>query len=444
MTQSDLGLKGKKLLLLDGSKKAIEIIEHAQRLGVHTIVTDYSNPAVSPAKLAADEYFDVSISDVEAVVGLIDREGIDGVLPGFSDRWLPTYAEICERASLPSYASTEQLKLFTDKKRYKALLEKHGIPTIQGFTREEAESGSIPAEAYPLIVKPADGSGSRGISRCYTLDELHAGISAALEYSWTGDLVIERYLPGEEATVFWVFQDGEHHVAMVANRHMRSFAGGSSRLPVGYTSPSYLTRRYISDIAPRVRSMLQNANVLNGTMFMQGLIDDGVFRTYDIGYRPTPTQEYRVLEELCGYNSMSMLVKFAVTGSMSEPDLVGKANPAFEGYGFNVSTLMMPGTVGSYTGLDEVRSLPGVLSVSTSLQEGETLPEVALGQLRQIAVRTIGVAGTVAELESVMREVAGAVDILGNDGASLAVPSPAVDVRDALLVLKSSEGGQSQ
>ncbi|MCV7730615.1 ATP-grasp domain-containing protein [Micrococcus luteus] len=415
-------LAGKKLLLLDGSRKSIEIVDEAHRLGVHVIVTDYNTPEQSPAKLAADQHFEVSTSDVDAVVELIRREGVDGVLAGFSDRWLATYAEICAAAQVPCYATVDQIRLFTDKRRYKAMLEQFGVPTITGYSVEDATSGAIPEEAFPLIVKPADGSGSRGISVVASQSELQSGLDVALDYSWTQDLVIERFLPGQEATVYWVFQDGDCRVSLMWHRHMHDFGPQDRyRLPVAYSSPSSLLPTYLADVAPSVQAMMRSAGVRNGIMFMQGLIHEGVFHTYDIGYRVTPTQEYRVVEELCGYNPLSMLIHFALTGTMGEPDLAALAEPRHHGYGFNISTLIRPGTVGSVMGLDDVAALPGVLSTVAAIDAGETLPEEGWGQLRQVAVRTVGVADSLDSLRQTMRRVDELIDVRDEDGASMVI-----------------------
>ena len=126
-------LTGKTLLLLDGSRKAIEIVNQAHRLGLRVIITDYNSPELSPAKLVADEHYEVSTSEVDSVVALARRKGVSGILAGFSDRWLPTYAEICAAAGLPSYATVDQIRLFTDKKRYKALMAEFGVPTLTSY-----------------------------------------------------------------------------------------------------------------------------------------------------------------------------------------------------------------------------------------------------------------------------------------------------------------------
>lgn len=429
-------LAGKKLLLLDGSRKAIEIIDEAHRLGLHVIVTDYNTPEQSPAKFAADEHFQVSTSDVAAVVELAQREGVSGILAGFSDRWLPTYAEICAEAGLPCYATVDQIKLFTDKKRYKELLHEFGVPTLRNYSVEEATSGGIPAAEFPLIIKPSDGSGSRGISIAQTQTDLEDSLAVARDYSWTQDIVIERFMPGEEATVYWVFQDGECHVCLMWNRHMHDFGPDLQyRLPVAYSSPSSLLPRYLEEVAPRVVEMMKSVEITNGIMFMQGLIHDGVFHTYDIGYRVTPTQEYRIVEQLCGYNPLAMLLHFAVTGSMGVPELGRLARPRHDGFGYNVSILVRPGTVGEYQGLDAVAQLPGVLSVGTSLSEGETLPEEGWGQLRQIAVRVIGVSDTVDGMRESLTTIADLVDVKDTSGESMVIADtvPPGDLAERVL-----------
>src|SRR5690606_15364116 len=97
-------------------------------------------------------------------------------------------------------------------------------------------------------------------------------IDVALDYSWTGQIVIERYIPGSEATAFWLFRDGEYFVTLVADRHMMTFGEDEFRLPVAYTAPSKITSRYLTDVAPKVRSMLRDAGIMHGMMFMQGIV----------------------------------------------------------------------------------------------------------------------------------------------------------------------------
>lgn len=421
MNTQDIATRGKKLLLLDGSRNAIEIVKQAHKLGVHVVIADRNSPTDSPAKLHADEHFETSITDEESIVTLANELQIDGVLPGFSDKWLHTYPRIAQRANLPSYATAEQIELFTNKDRYKKVLKEYGVPTIEDFSAAQARAGEIADDKFPLIVKPVDGSGSRGISIAETQEELRTSLEEAERASGSGAIVVERYLPGEEATVFWTFQDGEYYVSLVMNRHILEFGDGH-RLPVGYTSPSSITPSYMAEVAPKVRQMLAGQGVKNGLMFMQGLVRGGTFYTYDIGYRFTASREHRIVEALSGHNPVGMMITFAVTGSMGEPQLKQKANPSHPNYGYNISTLISPGDISSIEGLDAVRARPGVLDVSIAHAEGDVLPVEALGQLRQIAVRTVGVAENQADLERAVSEIGATISLLGVNGEDLTLP----------------------
>ena len=126
-------LKGKKVLVMGGTRISCQIIEKAKELGCYVIVADYNSYEDSPGKQIADKYFDVNILDVDSVVNLISRENIKGVLVGFSDMLLPYYAEICDKANLPCYGTKQQFKLFTQKSLYKELCRKFNVPTVKEY-----------------------------------------------------------------------------------------------------------------------------------------------------------------------------------------------------------------------------------------------------------------------------------------------------------------------
>lgn len=418
---------------MDGTRIACEIVLQAQRMGVHAIVADYNEPSAAPAKLIADEHHLVDLTDVDAVVDLIRREHIDGVVAGFSDRMLPYYARICSLAGLPCYGTKDLFDMFTDKDVYKQLCRQFDVPIIEEYDLQEIIAGRDAEVRYPVIVKPVRGSGSRGVTVCH---DRHAVIQATDQgtVSEAGSFLVERYLRGPEATVFWVFQDGKHYVSAVANRHVVRFDNGQAPLPFAYTMPSSIAPRYLDIIAPRARKMFSSVGVRNGMMFMQGIIDDGVFRTYDIGYRVTGTQEYRLIESLSGYNPLEMIIAFALTGTTTEPRLESLANPLTDRYGFNVSVLMRPGRVGSIDGLEESRRRPSVVSAIATRDPGDELPADAAGQLRQVTVRILGTAETPYELRRHLEDLGSTVRVRSVDEEDLTIhPEPIGDLEHLLL-----------
>ena len=125
-----MGVEGKRLLILGGSRITCEIIKHAKRMGVVTAVTDWYPLEKSPAKQIADEAYYESTSDINAMSKLIQEKKFDGVLTGFTDSVLPYYAKMCEENNLPSYGTEKQFDIFIDKDKYKKLMRKYGVQNI--------------------------------------------------------------------------------------------------------------------------------------------------------------------------------------------------------------------------------------------------------------------------------------------------------------------------
>lgn len=157
----------KKLLILGGIPLSKEIIDQAHKMNIDAYVTDYLED--SPAKKFADKSFMVSTTDVDAVVELIQKENIDGVITGYVDMLLPYYVEIAEKSGLPCYATKEQFAITTDKKIFKSKCKEFSIPVVKEYEFNQDQLDEI---KYPVIVKPVDNSGARGIYICKDKDIL--------------------------------------------------------------------------------------------------------------------------------------------------------------------------------------------------------------------------------------------------------------------------------
>lgn len=412
-------LQGKKLLILGGTTFSCEIVKCAQQMGIYTVVADYYEPCNSPAKQIADQSFLVSVIDVDAVVDLIKKENIDGVIVGFNDMLLPYYAEICKKAGLPCYATKEQFEVFIDKQKYKNLCRQYDVPTVKEYhaSFDELKNDKIDID-YPVLVKPVDSSGSRGISICSNKNELISAYEKALSFSATKNVLIEQYLTGKEVTVFLVLQDGECYLSGIGNRHMKASKDGVLPLPVGYTFPSIHTKRYVNDILPKVRKMLKDANVKNGMVFMQCKVEDGVVIVYDLGLRLTGSLEYKIFDKLSNYNTLELMIGYALTGRMADYNLAEVVDP-FKGYGFNISVVAEPGIIARIKGIEKIEALPEVAGVLISHLPGEEITKEMYGLLAQITVRVVGAANTYPDFVKVLNKIADSIKVIDINGKNM-------------------------
>ena len=212
-------LKNKKLLIIGGDSFSVDIVKTAQSMGIYTIVTDWYETKRSPAKLVADEYWNTSIEDYESLTKQIKEHHVDGILTGFTDSYLLAYQHLCEINNFPSYGTKEQFEILTNKALYKEWCKKFNVPTIQQYNASDTDI------QFPIIIKPVDGSGSRGLHVCHNLEELQDAIAASKKSSRQGEVIIERYMTGREVTIFWTFVDGKYYLSAIGNRHVKQNQG---------------------------------------------------------------------------------------------------------------------------------------------------------------------------------------------------------------------------
>ena len=417
-------LKGKRLLILGGSRITCEVVKHAKKMGVVTGVTDWYPLEKSPAKSLADEAYFENTSDMEAMSRLIKEKHFDGVLTGFTDSVLPYYAEMCAKNHLPSYGTKEQFDIFIDKTKYKDLLRKFDIPTIPEY-QIDLENIDISAKdiKYPLLVKPSDSSGARGITICHNLEELKAAVLVANEASKTKKILVEQYVEGPECTIFWLFKSGKYHMMLLGNRHVKYNQDGVIPLPVGYTYPAACQPKFLEETAPKMEAMFKSVGIKNGMMFMQCKIVADECIVYDIGYRLTGSLEYINIKEMCGFDPLDMMIHFALTGDMGEPELDKKVDAYLGGkYSFNVSVLSKPGKIAEIRGLEKVKSMPEVIEAVVAHPEGDVITENMVGLLAQITVRILGKADSIEQMKSAMYAIHDTIQVISDKGENLVLP----------------------
>ena len=410
-------LKGKRLLILGGMRISCEIVKKAKEMGIYTFVADYNKIEESPGKQMADEAVDLSVIDVDAVVNYVKNNYIDGIFVGFNDMLLPYYAEICEKASLPCYGTRAQFDTLIAKDQYKAICRQFGVPTIPEYDLNDENI------QFPVLVKPVDSSGSRGITICHNRQELDAAVEVGKKASKTNKVLIERYMDGREVTVFWTFQDGNYYLSALANRHVKHNQGDDViPLPVGYTFPSVFLPQYQRDVEENCKKMFRHLGIKDGMMFMQCKVENGTCYLYDLGFRPTGSLEYKILNRVCGYDPLEMMIYFSLTGKMGKEDIATKVNPNFNTPAFNVSCLCAPGTIKEIIGVEEVKNMDVVEDVVVAHTKGETITEQMRGLLSQITIRVLGSVDDKDHLLSVMQNINETIHLIGEDGRELLLP----------------------
>lgn len=171
----------KKLMILGGSRYAVPVIEAAHKLGLYVITCDYLPDNI--AHKYSDEYCDVSIIDKEKTLEAAKKLHIDGIVSFACDPGVTTAAYIAEKMGLPFQGSYESTEILQDKGLFRDFLTKHGfnVPHAKRYTDKKAPFNDIDFFTWPVIVKPVDSAGSKGVTKVDSPDKLADAIETAVE-----------------------------------------------------------------------------------------------------------------------------------------------------------------------------------------------------------------------------------------------------------------------
>lgn len=404
-------LKGKKLLILGGIQLSNNIIDSCRKQGVHTIVADYLPD--SPAKKNADESYLVSTTDVDAVVKLGQELQVDGIFTNYMDSMMTYCAQAAQRLGLPYYATEEQIAITTDKRRFKDCCAANGVPTVAEYAYE-AGSRDFRQFTYPVIVKPVDSSGGKGISVCGSAEEFPAAYEKALSFSKQKKIIVERYMTGDEVCIYYVVQDGEISFSAMCDRNTCHEQEDVAQVPTAYIFPSKYLDMYCATADASVRRMLRAMGIQNGVVFLQAFADERQVYMYEMAFRFAGAQEYRIIRANSGYDLMDMMVRHALTGKMTGCRVAELADPHFAGAACKLTPIVRPGRIARIIGLEDVKKLPQVTDVVNVHEEGDVLDKP--GTLDQLLTRIFIKAGDRNELADVIDRVYDMVHVYDEDG----------------------------
>lgn len=182
------------LLLLGGLFYLKPVIEAAHRLGVHVITCDYIPDNI--AHKYSDEYHNVSIIDKEAVLTLAQELNIDGIMSFAVDPGVTTAAYVAEKMGLPFAGSYESVKILQNKDLFRRFLSDNGfnVPVSNGYCDLSTAMADLDRYTFPVIVKPTDSAGSKGVTRVDTPSAIPAAFHHAKENSLSGRVIIEEFI----------------------------------------------------------------------------------------------------------------------------------------------------------------------------------------------------------------------------------------------------------
>lgn len=303
----------KKVMLLGGSAQQVIAIETAKKLGYYTVLCDYLPD--NPGQFAADKFFLVSTTDQEAVLEVAREERIDGIVAYASDPAAPTAAYVAEQMGLPTnpYMS---VKTLCNKDMFRRFLLENGFNAPQAVGVKERDEAEAAKEKLrlPVIVKPVDSSGSKGITVIRQWDELEQAMDFAFSVSRSKRIIIEEFIEKKHpylvgGDIFIV--DGQVRLWGLMNCHRD--ANVNPLVPVGKSYPLMLEEKDEAAIHQTLQLMVDKLHIRSGAMNIEIVVDQaGRVWPIDIGPRNGGNMIPDLLGLIFGVDVVEMTIRSAM------------------------------------------------------------------------------------------------------------------------------------
>lgn len=307
----------KKILMLGGSAQQIVAIETAKKLGYYTVLCDYLTD--NPGQFYADKFYLVSTIDKEAVLKVAMEENVDGVLGYASDPAAPTAAYVAEKMGLPG-SPYDSVEILCNKDLFRKYLKEHGFctPEAKGYTDiyeaiRDLEHGYF---HFPVIVKPVDSSGSKGVERIDNAKDAEEKIRYAMSFSRGKRIIIEEFVEklGYQIAGDGLSINGKLVFRYFANDHFNSMCKNPF-VPISASFPYEQPEEIQEKIHAEIQRLLESLNMHTSTYNFDMRIDKD-YNVYLMEVAPRDGGNY--IPDVIKYATGVDLVECAVKAAMGE------------------------------------------------------------------------------------------------------------------------------
>lgn len=366
----------KTILILGAGKEQVNAIDCARKKGIRTVVFDMNQKADGVTH--ADEFYPVSTRDREAITSFLKgyEKKIDGVMTIASDipHCVSAAAELLGVPHIPLAVA----EVCIDKYRMKEALKERGV-VVPDFARVSSVgelAAFIKRVGYPVVIKPTDNSGARGVLRITEAIDLTWAFEYARKYSFSGSCIAERFIDGLQISTEGIMYSGVFHCTGFADRNYTHLDGASPYLVEdGGDIPTVLKetekKRVEAEFEEAVRALGINWGPAKGDIVFCA---DGKAYVIEVAARLSGGNFcYDKVPWSTGVDIVDILIDMAVGNDIDLRRFTPTKNLATSQRYF----FPPPGTITAIAGVAEASILPHIKKVDIWLKEGDVVPPVA-------------------------------------------------------------------
>ncbi len=270
----------KTLAVIGASYLQMPVVQKAKAMGLRVICFAWAEGAV--CKDLADKFYPISIIEKEAILQVCQEEKIDAICTIASDVAVLTVNYVAEKMGLIGNPDAYSI-VTTNKYQMRQCFAEHHIPSPKFMRVDANKQYDIADFTFPLIVKPTDRSGSRGVEKVLNEAELAQAIDRALGESFAGEVVVEEFVTGREVSVESISYQGKHYVLQITDKVTTE---EPYFVELEHHQPSTLPAAVQDEIRRIVPLALDALHIENGAAHSEiKIMADGQLRFIEIGAR---------------------------------------------------------------------------------------------------------------------------------------------------------------
>lgn len=295
------------MLIAGGGYADIPLIHAAQSLGYHVITS--GNRESDLGHIESDQYCPGDFSDPEAMLRIAQEQDIEAVCACCNDFSALSAAYVAEKLDLPGHDSFETALTIHHKDRYRVFAEENGIPTPKalGYGDIESASRALDFLTLPVIIKPVDLTGGKGISRVDSRAEFNTALEYAFFASKSKRVVVEEFIEGtrhgfsafvKQGRIVFYFTDNEHY-------HLSPYLVSAA------STPSEVPKSAITNLIGQSEKICHLLSLVDGIFHVQFILRDGEPYIIEICRRAPGDLYVKLVEHATGVNYCEWIVRAA-------------------------------------------------------------------------------------------------------------------------------------
>ena len=417
-----MNLSNKTLLLMGGGAYAKDIEKYKNKKGFRIVALGRDEN--TPISKISDAFYHINTQNVDEVCEVVKKERVDGIFVGSSEINISPAIDVAEKTGCNFYVNREQWDILANKAAFKDSCRKHGVPVVPEYHLPDDYSiEDVKKLPFPVLLKPTDSSGARGMNACYRAEDFDAAYQEALKWSGKKEVIIEKLITAADEVFFqYTIQNGECSLTSCFTKVFTKSNDKMLILPIFHMYPSKYIDEYYKTVHTNVTDMFRDIGVHDGVMTIQSFYKDGQFYVFEAGFRMGGAQNYILSEYQWGTNSLEYMINYALTGSMNDTRIADIDNAYFRHPCCNYYMGLLPGTIAEMSGIDAIKKMDGVLNVTVMCREGEVIENT--NALERVCLRIHVVGDTVDHLADNIVNISKTIKVISTDGKDMQIEHP--------------------